>query len=263
MAVLKQFAILFVLGSLGIVLFVMTSIPAIQQQLATLPAEVAAQVPPLWVILMLQGVQNAILLAIAILVGIFCTRPLGLRSHLLERWVSYPPKSTSFATEVKWSLGLGGVTTVVILLVNRLMEPALPPALQAANRGEANWLNTLTAMLYGGITEELLMRWGLMSLLAWAGWKLLQRRATSPGAAIYWGAIALTAVLFGLLHLPFTATIAPITTWVVIRAVLLNGIAGLAFGWLFWQYSLEAAMLAHISFHALIFVLNLLHVQAI
>jgi hypothetical protein len=43
---------------------------------------------------------------------------------------------------------------------------------------------------------------------------------------------------------------------VIIRALLLNGIAGIGFGWLFWQYSLEAAMLAHISVHAFTFVLN-------
>jgi hypothetical protein len=38
--------------------------------------------------------------------------------------------------------------------------------------------------------------------------------------------------------------------------LLLNGIVGIAFGWLFWQYSLEAAMLAHISFHAFASVLS-------
>jgi hypothetical protein len=45
---------------------------------------------------------------------------------------------------------------------------------------------------------------------------------------------------------------------VIIQALLLNGIAGIAFGWLFWQSSLEAAMLSHISVHAFSFALRFL-----
>ncbi|MBD0386805.1 MAG: hypothetical protein ICV54_09815 [Nostoc sp. C3-bin3] len=49
-----------------------------------------------------------------------------------------------------------------------------------------------------------------------------------------------------------------ITGWVIVQAILLNGIVGIACGWLFWQYSLEAAMIAHASFHVYAFALNVL-----
>jgi len=100
------------------------------------------------------------------------------------------------------------------------------------------------------------MRWGLMSLLVWIAWKGLKQGVTLPSQGIYQSAIVLAALVFGLLHLPATAAIAPLTPIVIIRALLLNGIAGVAFGWLFWQYSLEAAMLAHISVHVLNSVLS-------
>lgn len=258
MAVLQQFGILFSLGSLGIVLFVVTSIPLVQQQFATLPATTVAELPPLWVILVVQGLQYALLLAIAIVIGIFCTRSVGLHSHLLDPWVLQRSESAFSITEVKWSLGIGAATTLSVVVIDYLLKPVLPEALQTANQAELNWLNTLAAMLYGGITEELLMRWGLMSLLVWLGWQLLQQGVALPSHAVYQGAIALAAVAFGLLHLPITATIVPLTSWVILRAILLNGIAGIAFGWLFWQYSLEAAMLAHASFHAFIFILSTL-----
>jgi len=141
-------------------------------------------------------------------------------------------------------------------LLDRLMQPALPEALQAANNTEPGWLNLLTAMFYGGITEEILMRWGLMSLFVWIAWKSLKQGITLPSQGIYQGAIVLAALVFGLLHLPATAAIVPLTPVVIIRALLLNGIAGIAFGWLFWQYSLEAAMLSHVSVHAFTFALN-------
>jgi hypothetical protein len=35
----------------------------------------------------------------------------------------------------------------------------------------------------------------------------------------------------------------------VTRALTLNGVAGIAFGYLYWRHGLEAAMLAHMSTH--------------
>jgi hypothetical protein len=241
MAILKQFGILFVLGSVGIVMFTITSITLVEQQLAKLSPEILAKVPPLWILMLLQGLQYSILLAISILIGIGCAYRVGLRSHLIDHWVFHTAKSPSFAVEMKWSLGVGAAATIVLLLLDRSMQPALPGALQASNNTEPNWLSSLTAMLY-----------------VWIAWKVLKQGVTLPSQGIYQGAIVLAALVFGLLHLPATAAIAPLTPLVIIRAILLNGIAGIAFGWLFWQYSLEAAMLSHISFHAFSFALSFL-----
>jgi hypothetical protein len=255
MAILKQFGILFVLGSVGILMFTIGSIPLVEQQLAKLSPEMLEKVPPLWVLMLLQGLLPTVLLVISILIGIGCAYRVGLSSHLIDHWVFHTAKSSSFAVEMKWSLGVGAAAAIVLLLLDRLMQPALPEALRAANT-EPSWLNLLTAMFYGGITEEILMRWGLMSLLIWIAWKGLKQGVTLPSQGIYQGAIVLAALVFGLLHLPATAAIVPLTPVVIIRALLLNGIAGIGFGWLFWQYSLEAAMLAHISVHAFTFVLS-------
>ncbi|MBD2448063.1 CPBP family intramembrane metalloprotease [Nostoc sp. FACHB-152] len=256
MAILKQFGILFVLGSVGIVMFTIASIPLVEQQLAKLSPEILEKVPPLGILMLLQGLQYSILLAISILIGIGCAYRVGLSSHLIDHWVFHTAKSPSFAVEMKWSLGVGAAAAIVLLLLDQLMQPVLPEELRAANNTVPSWLNLLTAMFYGGITEEILMRWGLMSLLVWIAWKIFKQGITLPSQGIYQGAIVLAALVFGLLHLPATAAIVPLTPVVIIRALLLNGIGGIAFGWLFWQYSLEAAMLAHISFHAFASVLR-------
>jgi len=57
------------------------------------------------------------------------------------------------------------------------------------------------------------------------------------------------AVLFGLGHLPAAQALGPLTTMVVLRSLLLNGAASLAFGYLFWRRGVEAAMVAHASAH--------------
>ena len=89
------------------------------------------------------------------------------------------------------------------------------------------------------------MRLGLMTVLVWAGARLT--RTADPRPAVVWTAIVATALLFGAGHLPTTAAMLPLTPLVIARALLLNGIGGVLFGWLYWKRGLLAAMLAHFS----------------
>ena len=89
------------------------------------------------------------------------------------------------------------------------------------------------------------MRLGLMTLLVWIGARLT--RASVPGPAVVWTAIVITALLFGVGHIPTTATVLSLTPLVIARALLLNGIGGIVFGWLYWKRGLVAAMLAHFN----------------
>ena len=61
-----------------------------------------------------------------------------------------------------------------------------------------------------------------------------------------------SALLFGLSHLPALAAQAELTVGLVARTVLLNALGGVAFGVLFWRRHLEAAMVAHASAHVVI-----------
>jgi membrane protease YdiL (CAAX protease family) len=78
-------------------------------------------------------------------------------------------------------------------------------------------------------------------------------KPTQTGIVI---SIFLAAIIFGLGHLPITASLVAITPLIVLRAIVLNGIGGIVFGWLFWKRGLESAMIAH--FTADIFLLTLL-----
>jgi membrane protease YdiL (CAAX protease family) len=60
-----------------------------------------------------------------------------------------------------------------------------------------------------------------------------------------WTANILTAVLFGLAHLPATAALLPLTPLVIVRAIVLNGLAGVVFGWLYWRRGILLAMTSH------------------
>ena len=103
----------------------------------------------------------------------------------------------------------------------------------------------LVATAYGAITEEILLRLGLQTILAAIIRNLRHEPLTQPSDGTLWTAIALSSLLFGAGHLPAARMMAGLTPRTVARVVLLNGILGLLFGYLYWQRGLEDAMLAH------------------
>ncbi|HEY3555431.1 MAG TPA: hypothetical protein VGL67_10045, partial [Casimicrobiaceae bacterium] len=88
-------------------------------------------------------------------------------------------------------------------------------------------------------------RWGLMTLVVWLGVRVCDRKAATAStedtsdaarpaipASLYAIAIVVVALVFAAGHLPAAAAIAPLTTDVVLRILLLNAVAGLVFAWL-------------------------------
>lgn len=107
-----------------------------------------------------------------------------------------------------------------------------------------------SAVLYGGVVEELLMRLFLMSLLAFLGWKLFFRREKQPPTGVIIAANALAALLFAAGHLPATVGVfGTLTPLILARCFLLNGGFGLVFGRLYRKYGIQYAMLSHALLH--------------
>ncbi len=110
--------------------------------------------------------------------------------------------------------------------------------------------NWLASIFYGGIIEEVLMRLLLMSLFSWLFWKLFCRKAAQPPVSVFIWANILSALLFALGHLPAAAGIfGGITVLVLVRTILLNGVLGVAFGWLYRRYGIQYAMIGHAGTH--------------
>ena len=121
--------------------------------------------------------------------------------------------------------------------------------------GKSNPKLLLSGLFYGAITEELMLRWGLVTLFAYAGWKLLQKKAGPPSPKLMWSAILLAAFIFGLTHLPALAGLTEITGLLIVRTLFLNALAGIFYGWLFWKQNIESAMMAHAGTHLTFFTL--------
>jgi membrane protease YdiL (CAAX protease family) len=187
--------------------------------------------------------QSAVLLAITTFFGIKLSQKLHLPTlTLLDSSNSWKEKLRSI---VLLSVPLGIATGVVIILSDKLFTPYVPQ-LAAVNNHIAIW-KTLLAPLYGGIAEEILMRLFLVSLFAWLIGKIFRSAEPIKNNRVMWTAVVIAAILFGLAHLPITSFITPLTTIVVVRAIVLNGIGGIVFGWLYWKKGLEYGMAAHFT----------------
>lgn len=250
----RRFAVLFALGMLGVV--------AVGLAVATgeggVPGLPTISTPVLALLVMLEP---AILLAIAVGVGVVLAPRVGLRSHVDSRVRGGPPVLGSLRPELPRAVAVGVAAFLAIVLLDVAFAPFVAADLAAVTpTPEASTVFGLLAslpvrLLYGGITEELLLRWGLMTLLAWAIHAVRVRLGGERGRiadSTAWAAIVVSAILFGVGHLPALSTIAPLTPALVVRTVALNAIAGVGFGWLYWRESLEAAMVAHGTFHVVL-----------
>jgi membrane protease YdiL (CAAX protease family) len=103
------------------------------------------------------------------------------------------------------------------------------------------------ASFYGGIAEEVLLRLFLVSLIVWIISKIKKVKDGSLTDFGIWLSIILATIIFGLEHLPAIAQITTLTWVVIIRAIVLNGVGGIIFGWLYWKKGLESVMTAHFS----------------
>lgn len=245
---LPAFRILFPLG----VVAVLALLPSLPGLLAPALAR-TPDAPPMTLLVALSAVQLTVYVALATLGGAWAAPRVGFRSRLVERdW-------TALRRDLIGGILPGVLVGAALVLLDTLSAPLLGDAwAKAAAEQPRGFTITLSGMLYGGIGEELQMRWALVSILTLGLWKLLDRRAARPRPAVIWTAIAVVAVVFGVAHLGTVALMAPLTPLLVTRTVLLNAVGGLVFGWLFTHRSLESAMSAHAFAHVSMTALSLL-----
>lgn len=229
--------------------------------LAVIPFSLTLQAPllakaelpvSLEVLLVLQIVQNVVLFAGATAAGLLLARRVGLGAPILEAFFAGQRFSSRIRTILPLSIGLGILAALAIIFLDIFI---FVPALRAELGDSIEPLTPtgvkppvwqgLLGSLYGGINEEIFMRLFLLSLFAFLGKQIRRTPDGRPTSGVLWTANVLAAFLFGLGHLPAIMMMVPLSTLFVARVVLLNGVAGVAFGYLYCTRGLEAAILSH------------------
>ncbi len=199
------------------------------------------------VLLAIAIVQTSFLVAATAALGIVTAPRAGLAAPFFEAVVSGAPAWEAASSQLVRAGLVGGPGAVLFLALyygwfRRRLDAVTLRALEGLRNGIGLW----GRVLYGGIAEEVLTRWGLMSLLAW----LFSLALGGTGPLSMWAAIVVSGLLFGLGHAPsYLAAGCQRTPAFLATMLVLNLWASLVFGWLYWQHGLLSAMAAHALFH--------------
>jgi hypothetical protein len=144
----------------------------------------------------------------------------------------------------------GFITSLFFLLLKKLFSPLLPNTFFVFEN--ENSINPITSILYGGITEELIARYGIMTSLV-----LLLSYFSKKNMILYYIPILISALIFAILHLPaLFAFINDINSVLIIYIIIGNFSFGIVAGWLFWKKGLEYSVFVHMSVHISLFVIE-------
>jgi len=250
------------------VLAALAIVPIARDMLAGLNVPIAGPPIPFFLIVLIGIVQNLVLLGITLWIGLKLSRALGLRMPLIERWVERPPADGTglvsnvgaqhampLTTILRSGLLTGLIVGILLLGCLLALTPRLPNLPFVIVAKLPVWKRFL-ACFYGGVYEELFTRLFLLSVIAWLVNRSWRKPAPQLSNTAFWLANILTALVFGLGHLPSASLFMPITAIVVVAALLLNGVAGIAFGYLFRARGLEAAFVAHFTADFVIYVVG-------
>lgn len=228
---MKKVIAVFILG------LVAGAILGAQQVMSLTPereSQIVAQLGSKQVIIIVAMLQTAVMTGIATIVGSWASPKVGLNKPII-----YNRKSIAAAVVI------GLVSASLIVIPEKLV---FAEVLGLEDKFEFSWLYFLGSVLYGGIIEEILLRFGLMTLIIWIASKMTK---STNSNGIYIAGIVIAALLFAAGHLPATAQMLGLSQVSVIRTLFLNFLPGIGFGYLYWKHGLAYAMLGHISTHVI------------
>ena len=223
---------------IGVLIVTFTVIPQLH-------ARAGARVP-LWIAIVASTVQSALMVALAVWAGVALSKKLGLSAPAIETALSGGDVWAALKPQLLAAVIVGCIVGVLLIVLTKI-APA-----DIAKIGQAFDIPLAAKLLYGGVTEEVIMRWGLISALVWLPWRVIQRRDGLPRDKYVVAAIVCAGLLFGAGHLPAVVAMGvPLTAPVVAYIIFGNAVPGMLFGALFWRKGLEAAIIAHALAHAI------------
>lgn len=246
----RLFWILWTAGMAGIVSFLFVDLSAVIASMPLPPGETVPELPPPALLKLVTIIQPTVLMTLAVLVGVWLAGRVGLHSPAAEAFANKTGFMSALRPQIVPGILTGLASGVAIVLTWVVAKPFFTAEFVARAEEFNKFIPHAVRFLYGGLTEEVLLRWGVMTFLVWGAWRLLQKGEGTPRPLYVVAAILGSALLFGAGHLPVASMLnGGLTTPLVIYVITGNSIFGVAAGFLYWRRGLEAAMIAHMSAH--------------
>jgi len=189
------------------------------------------------------GIYGFILGVILVFVGLWISKKAQLGAPIIESFVSNSKKIKYplFTKKLLYAISLSIILALVILLVHKLIRIYFP--LKSIIERPSKPFYAIVSFS-AGITEEIMFRLGLMSLIV----VVIQRfkKEGKPSANVVWVGIIISALCFGLMHLPLSKNFSNFTLVSVSSTMIGNLITGSFFGWVYWKRGLLAAIIVHV-----------------
>jgi hypothetical protein len=251
----RLFLVLWLLGFLGVLSFLLVDLNALIE-IVPLPAgQSLDDLPSPALLKVISLIQPTILISLAVLIGVLLANRVGLHAPAAEAFAAGERFVSLLRPQLMPAIVAGIAGGLAIVLAWIIAKPYLSSEFIMRAEGFNSLLPAPVRFLYGGLTEEILIRWGLMTLLVWIPWRLFQKGEGAPNSIIVVAAILIAAILFGVGHLPVASLLAGGLTFPLVAYVITaNSVFGIAAGFLYWKRGLESAMIAHMFAHVILII---------
>jgi len=249
----RLFLILWLAGMAGVLSFLLVDISALIAALPLPEGTPPPELPPPALLKLVSILQPAVLTSVAVLIGIWLAPKVGLHSPAAEALADRQPLLPALRPQIVPGVIAGLASGIAIIAAWVITKPFMPEEFIARAQEFNKFVPHAVRILYGGFTEELLLRWGLMTFLVWTFSRLFQRSGGKSRGTCFVGAIVISALVFGAGHLPIASALAGgLTMPIVLYVVTANSIFGIVAGFLYWRRGLESAMIAHMFAHVML-----------
>jgi len=240
--------LIFIIGAVGIMSMFFSDLP-IPDEIKSLVESQFPNVPTN----LLFIVNPTLMLIIATVTGTLFYNKAHFKMPILERIVGIKINSINLQKILSYGIVGGIISGLSLILMWMLFKNYLPESYLALS--EDSSLSIAPRILYGGFTEEILMRFGLMTFVVY----LLQTIFKNNKDIFYWLGILTAAIFFAFGHLPALYVFMDpneINVALITFILVANLIAGIIFGWLYWKVNLETAFVAHAFAHITMLLLG-------
>lgn len=234
----NEWILIAILAVIGLISGAMVGASQLEVLSEEMKVDLVNQVGSENILIIIASIQIMILTSVASIIGLKLSKKVGLKLH------------TSWELNgILLALVIGFIASFIITASDKFIFASyLPESLETYTFSLKYFLGSV---FYGGVIEEVLLRLFMMSLIVWLISKLrkIEDEALKNKDSIYITAISVAAILFAVGHLPGTIQLLGTSLPIIIRMLLLNGVAGLGFGYLYWKRGLSYAIIAHAMTH--------------
>lgn len=202
-------------------------------------------------------IQPLLLGIIAIYFGHRYAEKVNLRSLLMEKIESRPPANKyTLKNSIPFIVSAAIIVALFELSFDFIFQNWLPEIFQPQFT-IPSIAQAMSSLFYSGVAQEILLRWGVMTAIIY----VLSTQGKRITEMHYYIGIVFTAVLYAFSQYNGIFEFVDISFVLILRILLLSGLAGILFGWLYRNFHFEAAVLSHVLANTIIILANILIVE--